>query len=62
MLHVKKEVDPIYEIAGIAKSFEKGPILKFEKIKGYPDSLTSVMYSGGVYRGLIFLASKTPTK
>jgi 4-hydroxy-3-polyprenylbenzoate decarboxylase len=37
VLHVKKEVDPIYEIAGIAKSFEKGPILKFEKIKGYPD-------------------------
>jgi gallate decarboxylase subunit C len=36
VLHVKKEVDPIYEIAGIAKSFEKGPILKFEKIKGYP--------------------------
>ncbi|HME44641.1 MAG TPA: UbiD family decarboxylase [Syntrophorhabdales bacterium] len=39
ILHVKGEVDPIYEIAGIAKSFEKGPILMFEKIKGYPNFL-----------------------
>ncbi len=37
VLHVKKEVDPIYEIAGIQKALEKGPILLFEKIKGYPN-------------------------
>jgi 4-hydroxy-3-polyprenylbenzoate decarboxylase len=37
VLHVKKEVDPIYEIAAIQKSLDKGPILFFEKIKGYPD-------------------------
>ena len=39
VLHVKKEVDPIYEIAGIQKALEKGPILLFEKIKGYPSFL-----------------------
>jgi len=37
VFHVEKEVDPIYEVAGIEKALEKGPILKFEKIKGYPD-------------------------
>ena len=36
---LRGQVDPIYEIAAIAKSFEKGPILMFEKIKGYPDFL-----------------------
>lgn len=39
VLHVKQEVDPIYEIAGILKALEKGPILMFEKIKGYPNFL-----------------------
>lgn len=39
VLHVKKEVNPIYEIAGILKALEKGPILQFEKIKGYPNFL-----------------------
>jgi 4-hydroxy-3-polyprenylbenzoate decarboxylase len=39
VLHVKKEVDPIYEISGIQKALEKGPILLFEKIKGYPNFL-----------------------
>jgi len=37
VFHVKEEVDPIYEIAGIQKALDKGPILIFEKIKGYPD-------------------------
>lgn len=37
VVRVKEEVDPIYEIAGIQKALEKGPILLFEKIKGYPD-------------------------
>jgi 4-hydroxy-3-polyprenylbenzoate decarboxylase len=36
IVHVKEEVNPIYEIAGITKALEKGPILMFEKIKGYP--------------------------
>jgi UbiD family decarboxylase len=39
VLHIKQEVDPIYEISGILKAFEKGPILMFEKIKGYPNFL-----------------------
>ena len=37
VVHVKQEVDPIYEIAGIQKALDKGPVLFFEKIKGYPD-------------------------
>lgn len=37
VIHVKEEVDPIYEIAGIQKALDKGPILFFEKIKGYPN-------------------------
>ena len=37
VLHVTEEVDPIYEIAGIQKALDKGPILYFEKVKGYPD-------------------------
>jgi UbiD family decarboxylase len=37
VLHVKQEVDPIYEIAGIQKALDKGPVLFFERIKGYPN-------------------------
>lgn len=37
VVRVKEEVDPIYEISGIQKSLDKGPILLFEKIKGYPN-------------------------
>lgn len=36
VLVVKEEVDPILEISGITKSFDSGPVLFFEKIKGYP--------------------------
>jgi len=36
VLVVKKEVDPIYEIAAIQKSLDGGPCLLFEEIKGYP--------------------------
>ncbi len=36
VLTVKGEVDPIYEIAGIEKAAEGGPVLLFENIKGYP--------------------------
>ena len=32
---VTKEVDPIYEIAGILKALDGGPALLFETIKGY---------------------------
>jgi hypothetical protein len=37
VIHVKQEVDPIYEIAGIQKALDKGPVLMFENIKGYPN-------------------------
>jgi 4-hydroxy-3-polyprenylbenzoate decarboxylase len=35
---VKEEVDPILEISGITKRFDGGPVLLFEKIKGYPNA------------------------
>lgn len=35
--HIQGEVDPIYEIAGIQKALDKGPVIFFENIKGYPD-------------------------
>ena len=37
VLTVSKEVDPVYEIASITKSFDGGPTLVFEKIRGYPE-------------------------
>jgi len=37
VLHVKEEVDPIYEIAGIQKALDGGPAVLFENIKGYPN-------------------------
>jgi len=37
VLHIKQEVDPIYEIAGIQKALDGGPAVLFENIKGYPD-------------------------
>ncbi|HUH65294.1 MAG TPA: UbiD family decarboxylase [Syntrophales bacterium] len=36
LLTISKEVDPLYEIAGISKSFDGGPTVLFENIKGYP--------------------------
>jgi 4-hydroxy-3-polyprenylbenzoate decarboxylase len=35
VLHIKQEVDPIYEIAGIQKALDGGPAVLFENIKGY---------------------------
>jgi len=37
VLRIKGEVDPIYEIAGIQKALDKGPVVFFENIKGYPN-------------------------
>jgi 4-hydroxy-3-polyprenylbenzoate decarboxylase len=37
VLHIKKEVDPIYEIASIQKALDGGPAVLFENIKGYPN-------------------------
>ena len=36
LITISKEVDPLYEIAGISKSFDGGPTVLFENIKGYP--------------------------
>ncbi len=33
---IKGEVDPIYEISGIVKSLDNGPVVLFDNIKGYP--------------------------
>ncbi len=37
VLHIKQEVDPICEIAGIQKALDGGPAVLFENIKGYPN-------------------------
>jgi len=36
VLTIEKEIDPIYEIAALTKAFDGGPVLIFNKIKGYP--------------------------
>lgn len=36
VITVKGEVDPVYQISGIEKALEGGPVLIFENIKGYP--------------------------
>ena len=36
LLRVNGEVDPILEISGIEKALDNGPVLLYEKIKGYP--------------------------
>ena len=35
--YIDNEVDPMYEIAGIQKALDKGPVLCFNNIKGYPN-------------------------
>ncbi len=35
LIRVKSEVDPVFELAGIAKRFEGGKALLFERVKGY---------------------------
>lgn len=44
-----KEVDPLYEIAAITKSFDGGAALVFEQIKGYPKwrAITNLLSSRG---------------
>lgn len=51
VLEIKEEVDPILEISGITKSFDGGPVLLFEKIKGYPEArdVANVFASEGIY-------------
>jgi gallate decarboxylase subunit C len=36
LLKIREEVDPICEVASITKAFDGGPLLVFEKIRGYP--------------------------
>ena len=45
LLRISKEVDPIYEVASITKSFDGGPALLFNRIKGYPGwkAMTNLM-------------------
>ena len=35
LIRIKGEVDPIYEIAGIQKTLDKGPVIFFENIKDF---------------------------
>jgi 4-hydroxy-3-polyprenylbenzoate decarboxylase len=45
LITVDSEVDPIYEMAAIAKSFDGGPALLFNNVKGHPDwrAVTNVL-------------------
>ena len=45
LLTIEKEIDPEYEMASVAKSFDGGPALLFNNIKGYPDwrSVTNIL-------------------
>ena len=36
LIEVDKEVDIIYEIAGIQAALEGGPAVRFNKLKGFP--------------------------
>jgi 4-hydroxy-3-polyprenylbenzoate decarboxylase len=36
LLKINRETDPCHEIASMTKAFDGGPLLVFEKIKGYP--------------------------
>lgn len=36
LVAIDKEIDPVYEISGIIKALDNGPLLLFENIKGYP--------------------------
>ncbi|MBW1997607.1 MAG: UbiD family decarboxylase [Deltaproteobacteria bacterium] len=51
VLEVKEEVDPILEISAITKSFDGGPVLFFDNIKGYPgvSNVSNVMANEGIY-------------
>jgi len=35
IVHVKEEVSPKFEVSAIMKEFDSGPILQFDKVKGY---------------------------
>jgi len=45
LLTLDKEIDPVYQMASVAKSFDGGPALLFENIKGYPNwrSVTNIL-------------------
>ncbi|MBW1824765.1 MAG: UbiD family decarboxylase [Deltaproteobacteria bacterium] len=51
VLEVSGEVDPIHEISAITKSFDGGPVLLFDKIKGYPNArdVSNVMANENIY-------------
>ena len=59
VLAVKEEVDPILEISAITKSFDGGPVLLFDKIKGYPEArdVANVMASEQIYPKLFDAAN-----
>lgn len=36
LLIIDREADPIYEVSGLQRALEEGPVILFEKLKGYP--------------------------
>jgi len=59
VLEIKGEVDPILEISAIIKSFDGGPVLLFENIKGYPGvrNVANVMACEEIYPKLFGAAN-----
>jgi UbiD family decarboxylase len=41
VIHVKEEVSPRFEASSIIKAFDKGPIIHFEKVKGYKTKIVA---------------------
>ena len=56
---VKEEVDPNLEISGITKTFDGGPVLLFENLKGYPGvrDVANVIGNEKIYTGLFGTAN-----
>ena len=54
VVEVKNEVDPIYEISAISKTFDSGPVLLFDKIKGYPGArdVVNIIANESIYTKL----------
>ena len=54
VLHIESPVDPKYELAGIAKKFEGGPVLVFDQVKGSPFPVVAGLFGNRNNLALLF--------
>ena len=60
ILTVNKEIDPIYQVAGISKALDNGPALLFQNVKGFPNRrILSGLFSRGERVSKIFDVAET---